>query len=327
MPDHCSTYALSDTKEECLRETCDHTHDKSCPFCDRLRDTLNNIEHSLTEAQLHDEDRDDIVYSFQQACKAIVAWKAHQLRSIQQDKARTTIIDSLGDTTVLITQDWAMKFLPRKYRETQADWFAKRGISWHISNVVRRKDNKLQHQAFVHIVKNCKQDSDAVVSVLRHTLQQLKMEHPQITTAFLPQDNAGCYHSATMLAACRLMAQATGIAVERVDFSDPQGGKGPCDRKAATIKAHVLRYINEGHDVVTAEDLREAILSYGGVRGVRVTLIDTSNVCPTSLRGKLEGVSSFNNFHFGEQFLTAWKAFDVGKGKMIPWTQLEGKTF
>ena len=63
-----------------------------------------------------------------------------------------------------------------------------------------------------------------------------------------------------MLATCRLM-EATGIKVERVDFSDPQGGKGPCDRRAATMKAHVVRYINEGHDVFTADDLKEAILS------------------------------------------------------------------
>ena len=45
------------------------------------------------------------------------------------------------------------------------------------------------------------------------------------------------------------MKAKTGIAVQRVDFSDPQGGKGSCDRKAATVKAHVRRYINEGHDV------------------------------------------------------------------------------
>ena len=254
----------------------------------------------LIGAQLPDKDSDDIIYSFQQACKAIEAWKAHQLRSIQQDKARTSLLDSLTETSVLITQDWAMKFLPQKYRETQADWFAKRGISWHISIVVRRLGNQLQHQAFSHIVRNCNQDSDAVVCVLRHTLQKLKEEHPEISTAFLRQDNSECYHSVTMLAACRLMGKATGIAVKRVDFSDPQGSKGPCDRKAATIKAHVLRLINEGHDVATAEDFKEAILSCGGIRGVQVALVDASNICQTSLHGKLEGVSSLNNFHYGE---------------------------
>ena len=105
---------------------------------------------------------------------------------------------------------------------------------------------------------------------MRQTLQGLKKEHPEIQTAFLRQDNARCYHSVTMLAACQHMEDATGIKVQRVDFSDPQCGKGPCDRKAATIKAHVLRYINEGNDVVTADDFKEAMLSYGGVRGVPV---------------------------------------------------------
>jgi len=211
--------------------------------------------------QLPDKDHDDLAYSFQQAAQAIESWKSHQLRSIQQDKARTNLLAHLNAKSVLITQDWEIKFLPRKYREMQVDWFAKRGISWHNSVVVCRLENRLQYQAFVHIVENCSQDSNSVVNIMRHTLQGLKKEHPEIQTSFLRQDNAGCYHSVTMLAACRLMEGATGIKVQRVDFSDPQGGKGPCDRKAATIKAHVLRYINEGHDVVTADDFKEAMLS------------------------------------------------------------------
>lgn len=286
------------------------------------------IESALSSSQLPEDSRDDLVYTFREARQAIDSWKAHQLRSIQQDKARTSLLESLDSVSVLITQDWAMKFLPQKYRETQADWFAKRGISWHISVVVRRHADKLQHQAFVHIVENCNQDSEVVVNLIRHTLQELKIQHPEVTTAYLRQDNAGCYHSVTMLAACEAMEEVTGIKVERVDFSDPQGGKGPCDRKAATIKAHVLRYINEGTDVETAEDLRRAILSHGGVRGVRVTLVDSKKQQPPmTSQGKLEGVSYLNNFHYGDECLTVWKAFDVGEGKAISWSQFQGKLF
>lgn len=117
-----------------------------------------------------------------------------------------------------------------------------------------------------------------------------------------------------MLAACRLMEEATGIKVERVDFSDPQGGKGQCDRRAATMKAHAA-----------ANDLKQAILSHGGVRDVQVTLIDSTKQHPISLWEKLDGVSHLNNFHYGAEYLTAWKAFDVGEGKAIPWSQLQGK--
>ena len=152
----------------------------------------------------------------------------------------------------VITQDWARKFLPTKYRESQADWFGKRGLSWHISVVERKVNAKLQSQTFVHIIENCSQDTSAVVRILEHTLRTLKTEHPEITSAFLRQDNAGCYHNSVLLATCSVLKSKTGVSVRRVDFSDPQGGKGACDRKAATIKAHVRRQVNEGHDVQNA---------------------------------------------------------------------------
>ena len=54
----------------------------------------------------------------------------------------------------------------------------------------------------------------------------------------------------------------------QIDFSDPQGGKGPCDRKAVQIKMHVKQYINQGHSVTTPTDLKKAIKSNEGIAGV-----------------------------------------------------------
>ena len=270
---------------------------------------LSSIKAALNDkaSDLADEECDDMMYSCQQATQAIEAWKAHQLRSQQQDKCRIDILRELSADEVFVTQDWAMKFLPVKYRETQADWYGKRGISWHISVVVKRTtDGKFEHRAFVHVAQNCSLDSN-VVSVIDHILRTLKVEHPEIRRASFRQDNAGCYHSATLLAACRLMQQTTGIKVKRVDFSDPQGGKGPCDRKAATIKAYVRRFVDEGHDVLTTTELRDAILSSNGVRGVRVAVVNVEGVGqmqPT----KWEGVSHLNNFAYKDDGVTVWKA-------------------
>ena len=65
------------------------------------------------------------------------------------------------------------------------------------------------------------------------------------------------------------------MKIVRVDFSDPQGGKGAADRLAASCKSHIRAFINEGHDVCTASDLKEALLSHGGLEGVRVASLDT----------------------------------------------------
>ena len=138
---------------------------------------------------------------------------------------------------------------------------------------MRKAGGVLQQQAFVHFIQNCNQDSNAVVGVLNHTLRLLKKEHPEITKAFLRQDNAGCYRSVEMLISCRLMEESRRIKMSRVDLGDPQGGKGPCDRKASTLKVHILHYVNEGNNVITATDLKEAIMSHGGVKGVRVAVL------------------------------------------------------
>ena len=56
-----------------------------------------------------------------------------------------------------------------------------------------------------------------------------------------------------------------GVKIRRLDFSDPEGGKVACDRKTATIKSHIRNYFNAGNDVKTLEQIRDEILSSGGV--------------------------------------------------------------
>ena len=124
-----------------------------------------------------------IIMQYTEYCE--VSWKAHQLRNKRQDMARIAVIDHLETSSVMITQDWAMKFLPQKYRESQTDWFAKRGISWHISVVARRHHEKLQSQSFVHTVENCNQDSSVVICIMEHILRTLKKETRNSLQPFL----------------------------------------------------------------------------------------------------------------------------------------------
>ena len=163
-PDHCSSYALSDPKDQAFRSDCSHSHEDRCHSCEVLKGALKQIGKAAGESPLMDDERDDMQYTFRLAVQAIESWKAHQLRSLQQDKARSTALESLDESSVLITQDWAMKWLPQRYRETQADWFGKRGISWHVSVVVWRLAGQLEQQTFVHILEESSQDVDAVVN-------------------------------------------------------------------------------------------------------------------------------------------------------------------
>ena len=43
---------------------------------------------------------------------------------------------------------------------------------------------------------------------------------------------------------------------------------------AITAKSHIRMYINEGHDVTNAQQMKNALISYGGVEGVRVAAVE-----------------------------------------------------
>ena len=315
VTDHCSVLALSDNSEVHYQQRCDHDHTDRCDRCQGLLENLTEIERVLSETKFSsDDEKDEAVFLFQTAKRAILSWKSHILRSTNQDRARLDVLEQLDEKNILIVNDWAMKFLPQRYRESQADWFGKRGISWHISVVYRRLDGVLQWQGFVHIIESCNQESSSVVKIMQDVLGTIKLDNKEVSGAYLRQDNAGCYHSSSTILSCPLISASTGVKIHRIDFSDPQGGKGAADRLAATCKSHVRIFINEGNDVTTAQQLKDALLSHGGIDGVRVVAMETIEDSAEDNR-KIPTISKLNNFAFHGDSITAWRAYDVGKGK------------
>ena len=132
----------------------------------------------------------------------------------------------------------------------------------------------------------------------------------------MKQDNAGCYHSAATMLTIQKIATKHSITLKRTDFSDPQGGKGSCDRKAALIKNHMKLYQNAGNDIETAEQMKDAIMSHGGIPGVHVTLCGPQ---PTSeIKVKWDGVSLINNIEYKTDGIKVWRAYKIGPGKFLP---------
>ena len=43
-----------------------------------------------------------------------------------------------------LIMDWAMKFLPLKYRETQGEWFGKKGLSWHVTAAITKPKDEFE---------------------------------------------------------------------------------------------------------------------------------------------------------------------------------------
>ena len=126
-------------------------------------------------AECSDNEKEELVFVISQAKQSVECWKAHLLRSVNEDECRLDILSSLSASSILLVLDWAMKYLPRKYRESQSNWFGKRGISWHIAVAIKRNSGEMEMMTFVHVFESATaQDSSSVLAILDDVFSQLK---------------------------------------------------------------------------------------------------------------------------------------------------------
>ena len=140
---------------------------------------------------------------------------------------------------------------------------------------------------------------------------------PAVNSVYIRSDNAGCYRCTFSLLSVYHVAREHAIELKRFDFSDPQRGKGSCDRKAATIKSHMRTHLNSGHDIETASQMMTAIESSGGISGIRVT-VSGPQPSAKSTPLKWERVSFINNIAYTKEGLHVWGAYGIGYGKFVP---------
>ena len=162
-----------------------------------------------------------------------------------------------------------------------------------------------------------------MASILESTLVALKSNYSNLSEAFLRSDNAGCYHNAFLILSLPSIGERAGIRILRYDFSDPQAGKDVCDRRIATLKSHMRRFINEGNDIKSAKDMKVAIESYGGVKGCYATVAEIQESFQNMTKHSMTGIQALNNFLFEPDGVRVWKAYNVGTGKFYSLAQLK----
>ena len=175
-----------------------------------------------------------------------------------------------------------------------------------------------QTRTYIHLFDECNQNWFSISSIIEDSLTTMKREKSRLNEAFLRSDNAGCYHCAFLLLSLPSLGQRVGVRIARYDFSEAQAGKDICDRRAAALKGHIRRYINEGNDVKTASDMKAAIDSHGGVKGYYSLVCKVDERSQNMTKHSLSGIQSLNNFVFTESGeMIAWRAYNVRPGKVF----------
>jgi len=78
--------------------------------------------------------------------------------------------------------------------------------------VVYRRVNGLLNgrDSAIHVIQSCSQGSPKVVAIIQDVLKTVKLQHEEITKAYVRQDNAGRYHSSCTILASAAIAESTG---------------------------------------------------------------------------------------------------------------------
>ncbi|VDI05699.1 Hypothetical predicted protein [Mytilus galloprovincialis] len=136
-------------------------------------------------------------------------------------------------------------------------------------------------------------------AVLGNSLEIFHQINPCLTNAYIRSDNAGCFHGAASV--CAMPFLSSIVQCKKMDFADPQGGKSICDRKAAHVKSYIRKYVNEGNDVCTAVDFKNALMK-SNIKKVSVVVAlqplksDSKKKEPTVF--KLPKITTVNNFSY-----------------------------
>ena len=83
------------------------------------------------------------------------------------------------------------------------------------------------------------------------------------------------------------------------------------------------RYLNSGHDIITAEDIKKGILYLGGPADTKVSVIEINKNDCHVVHSKIPNTQSFHSVAFTDEAMTFWQYYNIGIGKTLPFSGIE----
>ena len=92
--------------------------------------------------------------------------------------------------------------------------------------------------------------------------------------------------------------------------------------RISSIKTHLRRWVNEGHDITTAEEMKIVLEFREGVRECRFSVVVIDKSTQNSQVRKIPGISFLNSLMFFDVGIRAWKTYQIGEGHCYPYSSL-----
>lgn len=297
---HCMNCATSDPQNRAFSDICTVPHSETCPDCVGAFLLLDEIGEEL--ASYSGTDSESVAFDFSCAKDDLLSWISHVLISVLQDESQKLAFQELeeGEHVFFWLSDWAMKFLPTYFHESQFLFFGKKGFSIHIDVFLRKINSTKELQKFVYItiIQSSNQNLAQTMRVSDIVVKQFKMDHKECTKLLKRSDNASCYSGNGVFDALHTLTKKHGIELVRNDNSAPQNGKSFCDSVAGNIKTHCDRYVRFNHNISNPSELKEALLWGGGLKNAKVAVVEIDPATSLSQIPQIRGISKIHAVSF-----------------------------
>lgn len=211
---HCINFALSDPKTQEFRSPCSVAHTETCSECDNLLLTLAEIDYYISNIT-NSEDRQEFSYDFHNATESIIELHRHIIRGVCQDNEKKEIINNLSENSTFTIFDWGQKIIPQCYRESQKQYFGKKGLSILVGSFVVRNNQTSTTTKLTNTTTTTTTSSDSnyitstyivaltvanqtdldTLSATQLIIEKFHNDYPHIKYVFKRSDNAGNFSS------------------------------------------------------------------------------------------------------------------------------------
>ncbi|MCP3665542.1 MAG: hypothetical protein GY696_24100 [Gammaproteobacteria bacterium] len=79
------------------------------------------------------------------------------------------------------------------------------------------------------------------------------------------------------------------------------------------MKTRMVHFVNEGHDVTKASEMKEALESHGGIQGCLVSVVELDWTKQAEKLATLPNITQYNNFKFDDDGVRVWKTYGIGE--------------
>ena len=203
------------------------------------------------------------MYQLETAKKNIIDYLKHLIRDPQQQKAKEYAFANLKKNTAFWLRDFRQKVLPVKFRESQQDYYGKKGIRLHLDDFLMKQMNLKNRRVYFTVSQKCEQ------------LDQFCQDFPLVSKVHIKSDNTGSYHWDYSLKVLYNICKKKNINLIRY-YKKPCCCKDQCDRESAPAKSLLRTFVDAGNDIITANDIYKG-LNYGFPLNASVGVIEYDN--------------------------------------------------